>query len=173
MNQAVLLCASIGWQVRYNEKGQPIGRDMAVSVSWMPWEMSYKRCGFNHKISEPFTDYMRSDPRQIEMQTNAIVSNFALGAMKLMKDKMSEPSDVSQACAELKRVLPEALRSFLADDKIWIHHFNVVLNVPKGSRYRAQDGEWYEAEEDMMIAIRCGAGSQMMSQAEFDKAKQR
>jgi hypothetical protein len=144
---------------------------MAVSVSWMPWEMSYKRCGFNHKISEPFTDYMRSDPRQIEMQTNAIVSNFALGAMKLMKDKMSEPSDVSQACEELKHALPEGLRSFLADDKIWIHHFNEVLNVPKGSRYRAQDGEWYEAEEDMMIVIHCGAGSQMMSQAEFEKAR--
>ena len=170
MNQTVLLCASIGWQVRYDEKGRPIGRDMAVSVSWMPWEMSYKRCGFNHKISEPFTDYMRSDPRQIEMQTNAIVSNFALGAMKLMKDKMSEPSDVSQACEELKHTLPEGLRSFLNDDKIWIYHFNEVLNVPKGSRYRAQDGEWYEAEEDMMIVIHCGAGSQMMSQAEFEKA---
>ena len=171
MNQAVLLCASIGWQVRYNEKGQPIGRDMAVSVSWMPWEMSYKRCGFNHKISEPFTDYMRSDPRQIEMQTDGIVSNFALGAMKLMEQRMSEPSDVSQACVELKKALPEGLRSFLNDDKIWIHHFNEVLNVPKGSRYRAQDGEWYEAEEDMMIVIHCGAGGQMMSQAEFERTR--
>ena len=158
MDQAVLLCASIGWQARHNKKGQYIGRDMAVSVSWMPYEMSYKRCGFNHHISEQFTDYMRHDPRQIDMQADSIARNFALGAMKLMEQIASDPPDVSLACAQLKRALPEGLRSFLADDKIWIHHFNEVLNVPKGSRYRAQDGEWYEAEEDMMIAVRCGDG---------------
>ena len=171
MNQAVLLCASIVWQFRYDKKGRPIGRDMAVSITWMPCEASYKRCGFNHKISEPFTDYMRSDPRQIDIQTKTIVNNFALGAKGLMKQILSESSDVSAACEELLQTIPEGLRSFLTDDQIWIHHFNEVLHVPKGSRYRAKDGEWYEAEEDMMIAVHCGAGDQMMSQADFERAK--
>jgi hypothetical protein len=98
------------------------------------------------------------------MQADSISRNFTLGAMKLMEQRMSDPSDMSLACAQLKRALPEGLRSFLTDDKIWIHHFNEVLNVPKGSLYRAQDGEWHEAEDDMMIVIHCGAGGQMMSQ---------
>ena len=80
-----------------------------------------------------------------------------------------EPSDMSEACEELRRGLSDGFRNFLENDKIWIHHFNQVQVVPKGSRYRAEDGEWYEAEEDMMIVVHCGAGSQMMTQEEFTK----
>ena len=151
MKKAVLLCASIGWQSRYNDKGEPTGRDMAVSVSWMPYKMSYKRCCYNHHITEEFAARMRYDPRLIEMQVDAVVRCFVNGAAKLMAQNHAEPSDMSEACEELRRWLSDGFRSFLADDKIWIYHFNQVQVVSKGSLYRSEDGEWYEAEEDMMI----------------------
>ena len=166
---AVLLAASIGWQTRYDEKGRPIGRFVGVSVSWMPYEMSYKRCGYNHQVTEAFLERMRQDPRLIDMQVDAVVRCFMKGAIALMERKECEVSDVSQACDELKRGLPAGFRAFLENEDVWIHHFCHVLNVPKGSRYRASDGEWYEAEEDMMIAVRYGAGDQMMTQAEYER----
>lgn len=169
MKKAVLLCASIGWQSRFNEKGEPTGRDMAVSVSWMPWLMSYKRCAYNHHITEEFAARMRYDPRLIDMQVDAVVRCFVNGAARLMEQNHAEPSDMSEACEELRQVLPDGFRAFLENGKIWIYHFNQVLNVPKGSLYRAEDGEWYEAEEDMMIVVHGGAGSQMMTQEEFTK----
>jgi hypothetical protein len=137
----------------------------------MPYEMSYKRCGYNHHITEEFAERMRNDPRLIEMQVDAVVRCFVNGAARLMEQKMSEVSDLTEACEELRQGLTDGFRSFLENDNIWIHHFNQVLNVPKGSRYRASDGEWYEAEEDMMIAVRYGAGDQMMTKAEFERLK--
>ena len=68
---------------------------------------------------------------------------------------------------------PDGFRAFFENENVWIHHFNQVLNVPKGSPYRASDGEWYEADEDMMIVVRCGGGEQMMTQAEFERFKQK
>ena len=170
--KAVLLAASIGWQTKYDDKGRPKGRFVGVSVSWMPYEMSYKRCGYNHHITEEFAARMRHDPRLIEMQVDAVVRCFVNGAARLMEQKMSEVSDLTEACDELRRGLPDGFRAFLENDNdVWIHHFCHVLNVPKGSRYRASDGEWYEAEEDMMIAVRYGAGDQMMTQAEYERLK--
>ena len=171
MEKAVLLCASIGWRSRYNEKGEPTGRDMAVSVRWMPYKMSYKRCGFNHRISDVYASLMRHEPQWIEMMVDQITRDFASAAAKLMEQNHAEPSDMSEACEELRRGLSDGFRSFLADDKIWIHHFNQVQVVPKGSRYRAEDGEWYEAEENMIIVVHCGAVSQMMTQEEFTKIR--
>ena len=173
MSKAILLCASIGWQTIYDEKGRPKARHIGVSVSWMPYEMSYKRCGYNHHISEEFFERMRHDPRLIEMQVDAVVRCFVNGAIKLMVQHHAELSDMSEACEELRRGLPEGFRSFLENDKTWIHHFNEVLNVPKGCRYRADDGEWYEAEEDAIIVVRYGAGDQMMTQAEYERIKQK
>jgi hypothetical protein len=170
--KAVLLAASIGSQTQYNDKGRPNGRFVGVSVSWMPYEMSYKWCGYNHHITEEFAARMRQDPRLIEMQVDAVVRCFVNEAARLMERKMSEVSDLTEACDELRRGLPDGFRAFLENDNdVWIHHFCHVLNVPKGSRYRASDGEWYEAEEDMMIAVRYGAGDQMMTQAEFERLK--
>lgn len=173
MNKAILLCASIGWQTIYDEKGRPKARHIGVSVSWMPYEISYKRCGFNHHISAEYANLMQREPQRIEMMVDHIARCFASAAAKLMEQHHAEPSDMSEACDELRRGLTDGFRSFLENDKIWIHHFNEVLNVPKGSRYRAQDGEWYEAEEDMMIVIHCGAGEQMMTQAEYERIKQK
>ena len=82
---AVLLAASIGWQTRYDEKGRPIGRFVGVSVSWMPYEMSYKRCGYNHQVTEAFLERMREDPRLIDMQVDAVVRCFMKGAIALME----------------------------------------------------------------------------------------
>ena len=170
--KAVLLAASIGWQTQYDDKGRPKGRFVGVSVSWMPYEMSYKRCGYNHHITEEFAARMRHDQRLIEMQVDAVVRCFVNGAARLMEQKMSEVSDLTEACDELRRGLPDGFRAFFENDNdVWIHHFCHVLNVPKGSRYRASDGEWYEAEEDMMIAVRYGAGEQMMTQSEFERLK--
>ena len=171
MNKAILLCASIGWQTIYDEKGRPESRNIGVSVSWMPYEISYKRCGFVHRISEVYADLMRREPQLIETMVGHIARCFASEAAKLMEQRHAEPSDMSEACEELRRGLPDGFRSFLENDQIWIHHFNQVLNVPKGSRYRAEDGEWYEAEEDAMIVVRCGAGEQMMTQAEYERMK--
>ena len=151
MNKAILLCASIGWQSRYNDKGEPTGRDMAVSVSWMPWLMSYKRCAYNHHITEEFAARMRYDPRLIDMQVDAVVRCFVNGAAKLMEQNMSEVRDLTDACDELRRGLPDGFRAFLENGNVWIYHFNQVQVVSKGSLYRSEDGEWYEAEEDMMI----------------------
>jgi hypothetical protein len=116
---------------------------------------------------------MRREPQRIEMMADNIASCFAIAAAKLMEQHHAEPSDMSEACEELRRGLPDGFRSFLENDQIWIHHFNQVLNVPKGSRYRAEDGEWYEAEEDAMIVVHCGAGEQMMTQAEYERMKQK
>ena len=61
------------------------------------------------------------------------------------------------------------------DDVEWafpFEHYDVVY-MSKGSRYRAEDGEWYEADEDAMIVVRCGAGEQMMTQAEYERIKQK
>ena len=169
MNKAVLLAACIGWQTEYDDKGRPKGRFLGVSVSWMPYEMCYKRCGFNHHISDEWAFLMRREPQRIEMIVDHIARCFTIAAVKLIEQNHAEPSDISEACEELRRGLPDGFRSFLENDKIWIHHFNQVLNVPKGSRYRAEDNEWYEAEEDAMIVVRRGAGEQMMTQAEFEQ----
>ena len=132
--KAVLLAASIGWQTQYDDKGRPKGRFVGVSVSWMPYEMSYKRCGYNHHITEEFAARMRHDPRLIEMQVDAVVRCFVNGAARLMEQKMSEVSDLTDACDELRRGLPDGFRAFLENDNdVWIHHFCHVLNVPKGS----------------------------------------
>jgi hypothetical protein len=172
MNKAVLLCAIIGWQSRYDENCRPIDRYLAVSMRWMPSAISRKNCVYNYRVSEQFVDYMRRHPKQIDILTGGVVSDFAIAAMKLMTSEMMPPYDVCEACEELKRKLPEGLRSFLADDKIWIHHFNEVFHVSKGCRYRGDDGCWHEAEDDMAIVL-CGfLDNQMMSQAEFE-AKQR
>ena len=174
MNKAILLCASIGRQTIYDEKGRPKPkRIIGVSVSWMPYEISYKRCGFNHCITDAYANLMRHEPQLIETMVDNITKCFASAAAKLMEQNHAEPSDMSEACEELRRGLLDGFRSFLENDKIWIHHFNQVLNVPKGSRYRAEDGEWYEAEEDAMIVVRCGAGEQMMTQAEYEQMKQK
>ena len=173
MNKAILLCASIGWQTIYDEKGRSKSKKISMSVSWMPYEISYNRCGFNHCISDVDANLMRREPQRIEMMVNYIVRCFASEAAKLMEQSHAEPSDMSEACEELRRWLPDGFRSFLENDEIWIHHFNQVVNVPKGSRYRAEDGEWYEAEEDAMIVVRCGAGEQMMTQAEYKQIKQK
>lgn len=53
---------------------------MAVSVRWMPYKMSYKRCVCNHHITEEFAARMRYDPRLIEMQVDAVVRCFVNGA---------------------------------------------------------------------------------------------
>ena len=173
MRQAILLTASIGWQTQYDDRGRPKWRFVGVSVSWMPYEMSCKECGYNHHITEESIERMRHDPRLIEMQVDAVVRCFVNGAIKLMEQHHAELSDMSEACEELRRGLPEGFRSFLENDKTWIHHFNEVLNVPKGCRYRADDGEWYEAEEDAIIVVRYGAGDQMMTQAEYERIKQK
>ena len=171
MKKAILLCASIGWQTIYDEKGRPKARHIVVSVSWMPYEMSYKRCGFNHHISGAHANLMQREPQWIEMMVDHIARCFASAAAKLMERNHAEPSDMTEACDELRRGLPDGFRAFFENENVWIHHFCHVLNVPKGSRYRASDGEWYEAEEDMMIAVRYGAGEQMMTQSEFERLK--
>ena len=173
MRKAILLTASIGWQTLYDGKGRPKGRLVGVSVSWMPYEMSCKECGYNHHITEESIERMRHDQQMIEMQVEAVVRCFVNGAARLVEQKISEVSDLTEACDELRHVLPDGFRAFFENDKVWIHHFNDVLNVPKGSPYRASDGEWYEAEEDMMIAVRCGGGEQMMTQAEFERFRQK
>lgn len=173
MKKAILLCASIGWQTIYDEKGRPKTRHIGVSVSWMPYDISYKRCGFNRCISVEYAKMMRREPQRIEMMADNIANCFAIAAAKLMEQHHAEPSDMTEACEELRRGLPDGFRSFLENDQIWIHHFNQVLNVPKGSRYRAEDGELYEAEEDAMIVVHCGAGEQMMTQAEYERMKQK
>jgi len=173
MNKAILLCASIGWQTIYDEKGRPKARHISVSVSWMPYEMSCKECGYNHHITEESVERMRHDPKLIEMQVDVVVRCFVNGAARLMEQKISEVSDLTEACDELRHGLSDGFRAFLKNENVWIHHFNEVLNVPKGSPYRASDGEWYEAEEDMMIAVRCGCGEQIMTQAEFERFKQK
>ena len=172
MNKAILLCASIGWQIIYDENGRPKAKHIGVSVSWMPYDISYKLCGFNHCISGEIVNLMRREPQRIEKMVDYIARCFASAAARLMEKNHADPSDTSDACDELRRGLLEGFRSFLENDKIWIHHFNQVLNVPKGSRYRAEDGEWYEADEDAMIVVRCGAGEQMMTQAEYERTKQ-
>jgi hypothetical protein len=88
-----------------------------------------------------------------------------------MEQHHAEPSDMSEACKELRQWLPEGFRSFLKNDEVWIHHFNHVLNVPKGSRYRAEDGEWYEAYEYEMIVVHSSAGEQMTTQPEYERIK--
>lgn len=173
MKKSILLCVSIGWQTIYDEKGRPKSKNIGVSVSWMPYEISLKRCGFNHRIPGMYANLMRRQPQLIEMMADQIARCFASGAAKMMEQKHAEPSDMSEVCEKLRRVLPYGFRSFLENDKIWIHHFNQVLNVPKGSRYRAEDGEWYEADEDAMIVVRCGAAEQMMTQAEYERMKQK
>ena len=153
MTKIIILCAIIGWQTTFDEKGRPKARHIDVWVSWMPYEISYKKFGFNHHISCVYANLMRREPQWIETMVDHITRCFVSGAAKLMEQNHAEPSDMSEACDELRRWLSEGLRSFLENDKIWIHHFNQVLNVPKGSRYRAEDGEWYEAEEDAMIVV--------------------
>lgn len=173
MIKAILLCASIGWQTRFDEKGRPKSRHIGVSVSWMPHEISYKRCGFNHHISCEYANLMRREPQWIETMVDHITRCFVSEAAKLIEQNHAEPSDMSEACEELRRWLPDGFRSFFENENILIHHFNQVLNVPKGSRYRAEDGEWYEADEDAMIVVRCGAGEQMMTQEEYERIKQK
>ena len=107
MNKAILLCASIGWQTIYDEKGRPKTRNIGVSVSWMPYEISYKRCGFNHHISCEYADLMRREPQRIEMMADNIAGCFAIAAAKLIEQHHAEPSDMSEACEELRRGLPD------------------------------------------------------------------
>jgi hypothetical protein len=45
------------------------------------------------------------------------------------------------------------------------------MNVPKGSRYCAEDGECYEAYEYETIVVHSGAGEKMMKQAEYEPIK--
>ena len=161
MKKAILLCASIGWQTIYDEKGRPKARHIGVSVSWMPYEISYKRCGFNHLISGEYAPLLHLEPQRIETMVDHITRCFASAAAKLMEQHHAEPSDMSEACKELRQWLPEGFRSFLENDDIWIHHFNHVMNVPKGSRYRAEDGEWYEAYEYATIVVHSSAGEQI------------
>ena len=169
MNKAILLCASIGWQTINDEEDGPKSRHIVVSVSWMPYVISYKRCKFNYHISGEFTNLTQREPQLIEMMVDRIARYFARASAKLMEQNMSEVSDLTDACDELRRGLPDGFRAFLENGNVWIHHFNQVQVVPKGSRYRAEDGEWYEAEENMIIVVHCGAASQMMTQEEFTK----
>ena len=171
MNKAILLCASIGWQTTYDEKGRPKAKHIGVSVLWMPYEMSYKRCGFNHRISGENANLMQREPQRIEMMVDHIARCFATAAAKLMEQHHAEPSDMSEACKELRRWLPEGFRSFLKNDEVWIHHFNHVLNVPKGGRYCYEDGEWYEAYEYEMIVVHSSADEQMTTQPEYERIK--
>ena len=116
MKKAILLCASIGWQTIYDEKGRPKARHIVVSVSWMPYEMSYKRCGFNHHISGEYANLKQCKPQRIEIMVDHITRCFASAAAKLMEQYHAEPSDMSDACEELRRGLPDGYRSFLEND---------------------------------------------------------
>jgi len=141
--KVVILDACIEWQERYDEKGRPICKlcnQIGVLVSWMPFEISYNKYIFHHLFSGEYAGLMRREPQQIEMMVDYIARHFANAAAKLMEQNHLEPPDMSEACEELRRGLPYGFRSFLENGKIWIHHFNHVLNVPKGSRYRAEDG---------------------------------
>ena len=71
----------------------------------MPYEISYKRCGFNHLISEVDADLIRREPQRIEMMVDYIARCFASAAAKLMEQHRAEPSDMSEACEELRRWL--------------------------------------------------------------------
>lgn len=165
--KVVILLACIEWQTRHNEKGQPICNQIGVSVSWMPFEISYNKCIFYHFFPGEYANLMRRKPQRIEMISDYIAKKFVDEARKLFEQNQTEPSDMTEACKVLRRGMTEGFRSFIKNDKKWIHHFNHVLNVPKGSHYRAEDGEWYEAEKDAMIIVHCGAGDQMMTQAEY------
>ncbi len=165
--KVVILHACIEWQTRHDEKGQPICNQIGVSVSWMPFEISYNTCIFYHFFSGEYANLMRREPQRIEMISDYIAKKFVDEARKLFEKNQTEPSDMTEACKVLRRGMTEGFRSFIKNDKKWIHLFNALLRVPKGSRYRAEDGEWYEAEKDAMIVGYCGAGDQMMTQAEY------
>ncbi len=167
--KVVILHACIEWLTRRDEKGQPICNQIGVTVSWIPFEISYNKCIFYHFLSGEYANLMRREPQRIEMVSDYIAKKFVDEARKLFEKNKTEPSDMTEACKVLGRGLPNGFRSFLENDKIWIHHFNHVLNVPKGSRCRAEDGNWYEAEKDAIILVHCGAGDQMMTQAEYEQ----
>jgi len=167
--KVVILNACIEWRTRHDEKGQPICNQIGVLVSWMPFEISYNKCMFCLFFSGEYANLMRREPQRIEMISDYIVKKFVEEARKLFEKNQTEPSDMTEACKVLRREITDGFRNFIKNDKKWIHLVNDVLGVPKGSLYRAENGEWYEAEKDAMIVVHSGAGDQMMTQAEYRK----
>ena len=139
MNKAILLCASIGWQTIYDEKGRPKARHIGVSVSWMPYEISYKRCGFNHHISGEYAKLMQREPQRIEMMVDNIARCFASAAAKLMEQHHAELSDMSEALHSKRMAkCKQRVKEYINRRQIHLHDVAIEVESAPPIRWEAR-----------------------------------
>ena len=153
MTKALLTAAGISWLYLRDENGRYTGqRELAVIVDFQSKRINGKRCAFQQRYSEQMLKHIAM---HIEDFAKNTIYHFARSVVEMCKRDGLEPLDTEECVELLMQSLPKGFEEFSKGrEEPWMQQYYSTLKVSRGTMYLGDDGDWHEADEDMLLIVR-------------------
>lgn len=153
MTKALLTAAGISWLYLRDENGRYTGqRELAVIVDFQSKRINGKRCAFQQRYSEQMLKHIAM---HIEDFAKNTIYYFARSVVEMCKRDGLEPLDTEECVELLMQSLPKGFEEFAKGrEEPWIQQYYSTFKVSRGTMYLGDDGDWHEADEDMLLIVR-------------------
>lgn len=140
MKEVILTGCAISWRVRYDEKGDAIGKFVMINIEAVVKEIFGNRFATNHEMSEAMFNNVKDNELRRGSYIEHICLRFHKGIIEYAIKQGEEINLAEGQYAHLKQTLLKGMSKFCENEMPWYHTFHLVKTLKPGDHWLDEQG---------------------------------